>query len=147
LTTELWLVRHGQTDWNLQGRYQGHADIPLNKAGLSQAKALAEELLGQSFNAIFCSDLQRASTTAEIVGAKLGITVTRDKRLREIDQGDWEGHLVADVQARYLTDGDGNSQDPAAFRPPTAKRWSKLQTGWQPQLTILRVHTRRVKYW
>jgi broad specificity phosphatase PhoE len=118
LTTELWLVRHGQTDWNLEGRYQGHANIPLNSTGLKQAESLAGELLGVVFDAIFSSDLQRASITAEIVGDRLGLKVTQDHRLREIDQGDWEGHLVADVQARYQAGAEGKNIDPTAIRPP-----------------------------
>jgi broad specificity phosphatase PhoE len=70
MMTELWLVRHGQTDWNLQGRYQGHYDIPLNPVGLAQASCLAEKLVEERFDAIYSSDLLRARVTAETVAER-----------------------------------------------------------------------------
>lgn len=99
--TELWLVRHGQTDWNLEGRYQGHLDIPLNEAGLDQARRLAEKLAGETFAAVYCSDLQRARVTAETVAARLGLTVVPLPELREINQGDWQGRYLADVREEF----------------------------------------------
>jgi 2,3-bisphosphoglycerate-dependent phosphoglycerate mutase len=83
--TLLWLIRHGQTDWNLEGRYQGQCDAPLNAAGRAQAEALASRLTGQSFAALYSSDLQRARETAEIIGAQLGLFSQCEVRLREIN--------------------------------------------------------------
>lgn len=99
--TSLWLVRHGQTDWNLEGRYQGHADIPLNAEGLRQARQLAEKLSGEAFAAIYCSDLQRARVTAEIAAARLGLSVIPLAKLREINQGEWQGRYLAEVKAEF----------------------------------------------
>jgi alpha-ribazole phosphatase len=98
---ELWLVRHGQTDWNVEGRYQGQSDVPLNEAGLNQARLLAESLRGSHFDALYCSDLKRASRTAEILGQELGLPVIVDHRLREICQGEWEGLLVDEIARRF----------------------------------------------
>ena len=95
--TEIWIVRHGQTDWNVEGRYQGQADRPLNAVGLAQAQQAAEQLRGRDFAAIYSSDLQRARVTAEIIAGQLGLPVQVDRRLREVNQGEWEGLLTADI--------------------------------------------------
>ena len=99
--TELWLVRHGQTDWNLEGRYQGHYDIPLNAVGLAQASRLAEKLAGECFDAIYSSDLLRARVTAETVAERLGMVVIPLTGLREINQGEWQGRYLAEVRAEF----------------------------------------------
>ena len=87
----LLLVRHGETDWNADGRLQGHTDRPLSDFGRSQAGQLAEELAEEKLDAIYASDLSRARETAEIVGARLGLAVVLDPDLREKDWGTWEG--------------------------------------------------------
>jgi broad specificity phosphatase PhoE len=99
--THLWLVRHGQTDWNLAGRYQGQADPPLNAYGEAQAEAVAAWLEAQPIKAIYCSDLQRARRTAEIIVRRLKAVIQVDPRLREIDLGQWEGMLADDIQVRF----------------------------------------------
>jgi probable phosphoglycerate mutase len=116
--TELWLVRHGQTDWNQEGRYQGQADIPLNAAGLDQARELAQLLDGRFFNAIYSSDLQRARQTAQILAAKLGLPIHLDTRLREIDQGEWQGLLVSELAQRYNTEMSARLNNPLSARAP-----------------------------
>jgi broad specificity phosphatase PhoE len=89
--TTLLLVRHGETDWNADGRLQGHTDRPLSDLGRRQAQRLAEELEGEELEAIYSSDLSRARETAEIVGERLGLPVELDPGLREKDWGNWEG--------------------------------------------------------
>lgn len=89
--TTLLLVRHGETDWNAEGRLQGHTDRPLSDYGRRQARRLAEELEGEELEAIYSSDLARAHETAEIVGERLGLPVALEPDLREKDWGTWEG--------------------------------------------------------
>ena len=116
--THLCLIRHGQTDWNLEGRYQGQSDVPLNENGLTQANSLIETLNGHSFDAIFSSDLKRAQQTAEPIAKQLGLNVQIEPRLREINQGEWEGVLVEDIKARYAEIWSQRTVDPANVRPP-----------------------------
>jgi probable phosphoglycerate mutase len=94
--TTLLLVRHGETDWNAEGRLQGHTDRPLNDFGRRQAKALAQELDGEKVEAIYASDLARARETAEILGERLGLPVAVDADLREKNWGTWEGLTPAE---------------------------------------------------
>ncbi len=89
--TTLLLVRHGETDWNAEGRLQGHTDRPLSDYGRRQARRLAEELDGEELEALYSSDLSRARETAEIVGQRLGLPTVLDPDLREKDWGTWEG--------------------------------------------------------
>jgi probable phosphoglycerate mutase len=89
--TTLLLVRHGETDWNADGKLQGQTDRPLSEYGRRQARQLADELADEDFAAIYASDLSRARETAEIVGERLGLPVALDPDLREKDWGTWEG--------------------------------------------------------
>ncbi|MFN7034736.1 MAG: histidine phosphatase family protein [Bellilinea sp.] len=114
--TELWLVRHGQTDWNVEGRYQGQADMPLNEFGIKQAQDLAEKLRNVNFAAIYSSDLQRALSTAKILAG--GREVSIDPRLREINQGEWEGQLFDVIRQRYANFFENRLENPLESRPP-----------------------------
>jgi len=116
--TRLCLVRHGQTDWNLEGRYQGQSDVPLNDNGLEQAGTLIEKLRGKNFSAVYTSDLTRARQTAEPIAKALGIPLRVEPRLREINQGEWEGQLVDNLKARYSELWSQRAVDPASVRPP-----------------------------
>jgi len=92
------LARHGETDWNAERRWQGHADVPLNALGRDQAHDLAARLAGEPIDAIYASDLSRARETAEIVGAELGLPVRVVPELREIDVGSWSGRTTEEIQ-------------------------------------------------
>lgn len=94
------MLRHGQTDWNDAGRFQGSADIPLNSRGLEQAQRVAELLANEGVSAIVSSDLQRAAATAQILGDRLGLPVGLDPRLQEINVGSWEGLTPDQIAAR-----------------------------------------------
>lgn len=98
--TRLLVLRHGRSEWNAQRRWQGHADVPLDDEGMRQAAAVAEVLGG--FDAVWASDLQRATLTAQIIGELLGIgPVQIDARLRETDVGPWEGLRHDEVEAGW----------------------------------------------
>ncbi len=122
--TELLLVRHAETEWNREGRWQGHADPPLNEAGRVQAQELAGSLAGEPVDAIYTSDLRRAAETAEILGAALDRPVTADPDLREIDVGSWSGLTRAEVAERYpgWETHDGESTDELQARVVAAVR-------------------------
>jgi len=92
----LYIVRHGQTDWNVEKRIQGHTDIPLNDAGRAQAVELKEKLKDIDFAFCFSSDLQRAVETARILSELRSIDVQLDQRLRERNFGSWEGCLSSE---------------------------------------------------
>ena len=119
------LIRHGQTDWNIAGRYQGQTDIPLNEKGREQAHLLACQLKGQTFAAIYSSNLKRASETAEIIAACLHLSVTIEPRLREINQGEWEGQLVDDIKTQYAELWQMR-RDSALVRPPGGETVSEV---------------------
>ena len=88
---DVYLVRHGETDWNKTRRIQGNVNIPLNEKGRAVALATAEAIRDLPFDLIFCSPLDRARETAEILAAGCGREVIVDRRLREIEFGEFEG--------------------------------------------------------
>ena len=99
--TEFILLRHGETEWNIQGRLQGHLDSPLSARGLKQADALAARLASVSFQALYCSDLGRALETARRIAARTGHSVFQDLRLRERSLGILEGLTRDEASQRY----------------------------------------------
>ena len=101
MPTTFYLIRHGETDWNLHGRWQGHTDIPLNEDGRAQAHRLAARLRADRvrFDASYSSDLQRAWETAAVVGAALDLAPLPLPALREINVGNWSGLTGAEVLA------------------------------------------------
>jgi probable phosphoglycerate mutase len=99
--TAILLARHGETDWNREGRFQGWADPPLNDAGRAQAQALAGRLRETPFDAVYSSDLRRAHETASIVAAPHGVPVRTDPALREIDVGSWSGLTRTQIEERF----------------------------------------------
>jgi broad specificity phosphatase PhoE len=109
------MVRHGETDWNRENRFQGHADPPLNARGRRQARELAGTLETETFDRVYSSPLLRASETAAILVAERRIEVRIDAALREVDVGSWSGLTRADVEERF----------PAGYR-----RWLAYGHGW-----------------
>lgn len=126
IAAPLIFIRHGETDWNVEGRLQGHRDIPLNDKGRAQARrhggALAErfrEIAGFDFVA---SPLARARETMEIVRAGLGLDPAAyrlDKRLMEVSYGEWEGFTGAELDLR----------DPDGMAARGSDRWAHVPPG------------------
>jgi 2,3-bisphosphoglycerate-dependent phosphoglycerate mutase/probable phosphoglycerate mutase len=93
----LVLLRHGQTDYNVAGRMQGHLDSILTETGVEQAAAVAPEIARLAPDRVISSDLRRAVDTAELVSAACGLPVKYDARLRETHLGEWQGRTVAEI--------------------------------------------------
>ena len=121
----IYLVRHGETEWNRTGRMQGHLDSPLTARGEAQARAIGEtlrELLDGSDYDMVASPLGRTRATAAIIGRVLGRdpeTMTIDERLMEMTWGDWDGLTLAEIEAR----------DPGALARRRADHWDYRPPG------------------
>ncbi|MCE5286461.1 MAG: alpha-ribazole phosphatase [Pelosinus sp.] len=99
--TKVILVRHGQTLWNVDCRYQGQSDVSLNETGLKQARLLAARLLGEDVAAIYASDLGRAKMTAEEIAKRHNLAVSIVPELREISFGEWEGMTFGEIDEKW----------------------------------------------
>ena len=110
-TTRVLLVRHGQSLWNADGRWQGQADPPLSALGLEQARTAANHV--GPFDAIWASDLERARHTAEFLAAPVGHAVRIDGRFRERDAGEWTGLTRVEIEARFPGYLDERRRPPA----------------------------------
>jgi probable phosphoglycerate mutase len=113
--TTILLARHGETDWNREHRWQGHADTELNAAGRAQARVLGDRLAGTHLDAVHASDLRRALETAEIAAGGRGLEIHADPALREIDDREWTGLTWPEIEARF---------------PEGARRHRAGGTGW-----------------
>jgi broad specificity phosphatase PhoE len=114
--TIILLARHGQSDWNLERRWQGHADRPLTEQGKEQARALAERLEEIRLDAVYASDLERARATAEAVAVPRGLEVHQRADFREVDVGSWSGLTREEAEDGY---------------PDDFARWLNGEAGWR----------------
>jgi probable phosphoglycerate mutase len=99
--TQLIIVRHGETEWNIRGIRQGHLDSVLTEKGVGQAKALAQRLARENFTALYCSDLGRAVQTAKEIAALTGHEIETDPRLRERHLGIFQGLSGEEIKAKH----------------------------------------------
>jgi broad specificity phosphatase PhoE len=113
--TTILLARHGETDWNRDNRFQGHADPPLNETGRTQAAELAATLAQQELAAVYSSPLRRALETARVVAAPHGLDPIRVEALREVDVGSWQGLTRTEIEQRF---------------PDQFARWLDYEQGW-----------------
>ena len=115
--SRLILLRHGQTDFNVAGRMQGHLESVLTPTGLAQAAAAAPVVAALAPDRLISSDLSRAADTAELVGAVCGLPVKLDARLRETHLGQWQGMSVDEIEAEY-PGAIATWRSDAAWAPP-----------------------------
>jgi len=114
--TTILIARHGQSDWNQEKRWQGHADRPLTERGREQAQALADRLAHIELDAVYSSDLQRARDTAAVVAESQGLELRQLPELREVDVGSWSGLTRAEAEERF---------------PEGFTRWRDGYPGWE----------------
>lgn len=114
-----WFLRHGETDWNAEGRSQGNVEVPLNPRGMAQAREAAEVLRGRGIRSLVASPLSRARDTAAIIGDALGLAVEIEPELREVAFGAQEGQPMGDWYEDWIAGG---------FTPPGAETFAGLRT-------------------
>ena len=124
----LYILRHGQTEWNVERRIQGHMDSPLTELGRQQADTHGKTLksLG-GIDQLFVSPSGRARETAFIVNSYAKAVVTFESSLMERDCGEWSGQVLSEVEARYPQAWQARSDDPFQHRPPGGENLSDMQ--------------------
>lgn len=124
--SRFYLVRHGETLWNKEYKYQGQSDIPLSDTGRFQAARLSERLKEQKIDAIYASDLQRAMETAGIIAAPHGLKVFPAMEMRELSFGIWEGCTFDEITQKWPGEMERWRQDPYNERPEGGETLSEL---------------------
>jgi broad specificity phosphatase PhoE len=120
----IYLARHGQTEWNVEGRRQGRLDSPLTALGVLQARRNADLLLGERVDALYCSPIGRARRTAEILGETLGLPVQVLDDLAEVAHGAWSGLTSAEIDAGWPGQRAARSLDKYSFRFPDGESYA-----------------------
>ena len=133
----LLLVRHGETPWNAEGRWQGQTDVPLSPRGRCQAAALARVLAADTVHALYASDLWRARETALILAKPLGLPVHTEPRLREMAFGHWEGLTYDEIEQRDAKTLTAWYADPLQVAPPGGETLAQVSERVQAVLTCL----------
>lgn len=118
MATWIYLIRHGQTVWNEEGRLCGSSDVPLSKIGLFQAHKVAERLKDVNISAVYSSPLMRAKQTAQAIASFHQLPVFVENDLREIDYGDWEGVKVSEAMDKFPELERLRRKEPMKFVPP-----------------------------
>lgn len=140
--TEILLVRHGQTTWNVLGKFQGQTDSPLTEVGLQQAQAIARRLRHDTINHIYSSDLLRAYRTAQIIAAARGEQqIVTDTRLRERHHGIFQGLNKAEIAVTYPElYHNYDLDDPDFVIPEGESRTQVWQRGWTVMNELAQQH-------
>ena len=125
--TKIIFVRHGQTEWNVLGRYQGQTDVALSPLGIEQAEKLAAHFPVEKVEAVYSSDLARAMKTASCVADRFGLTVEPRPELRELNFGDWEGLTYDEIVAKWPDALENFFQHPDVLEIPHGESFPKLR--------------------
>jgi broad specificity phosphatase PhoE len=133
--SRLLLVRHPETDWNRENRWQGHSDQPLNARGLEQMRTWDELVREEAVTAIYASDLRRAREPAEWIGGRLGIAPVVDPALRERSMGSWEGLTPNEARAAGPDVYARVEADPLRESPPGGEPFRALSRRTFPVLS------------
>ena len=140
----VYLARHGQTQWNLEGRRQGRLDSPLTTQGLLQVRRNAELIGGERVDAIFASPLGRARTSADVFAGALGLSVTVVDDLSEVDHGEWSGLTAAEIEAAWPGEAGVREHDKYFYRFPGGESYADADARARRALvSIARTGTRR----
>ncbi|MFQ6111160.1 MAG: histidine phosphatase family protein [Nitrospinota bacterium] len=123
----VYLIRHGETDWNAQGRVQGATDIELNRRGRLQARAVSRLLRAEPLRALYASPLKRALETAELIARPHGLCVRMLPGLRELDQGELEGLSFEELDNLYGPFMEAWRERPGELRCPGGETMAELQ--------------------
>jgi probable phosphoglycerate mutase len=134
MTRRLILVRHGRTAWNAENRAQGHADVPLDEVGHTQAREVAPVLAGLRPVALWSSDLARALQTAEYVAGATGLPIHTDPRLREYDVGARQGLTAPEFAASFPDEYDAHGGAFSTRGVPGAETPEQLAARYVPAL-------------
>jgi broad specificity phosphatase PhoE len=115
MSTDFIIVRHGETVWNRESRYQGHTNIDLNEKGKAQARAAGDRLAGLHLDAAYCSDLRRCQDTAALILEGRPLQAVPRPDLREAFHGLWEGITFQEARERYPDDYRRREEDPGRY--------------------------------
>lgn len=138
----IFLVRHGKPDFpDEQPRFLGHVDTPLGAEGMAQAERLSLALSEIEFSAAYSSDLQRSMKTAEIILKNRNVALEKQKSLREINPGIFDGHTVKEVMEKYPTVAQERNKDLFHYRLPEGESFSDLERRIIPVFLEIAEHT------
>jgi len=137
--TTVYLIRHGQTDWNKEEIFRGRADVPLNDHGRDEAQALARYLEDVNVDACFSSPLSRARETAEIVADPHSIEVNIDEGFIDVDYGEWQGSPAAKVREKYAETYQRWIERPHHIKFPGGESLSAVRKRALASLDVIRV--------
>ena len=139
---QVLLVRHGATDWNLQGRCQGATDLDLNEVGVRQAEQIAVSLTNETIHGIYSSNLKRAQQTAQFISLHHQLPVLIETDVRELDHGELEGLTFAEIKENYSQFIQKWRTEPAEIQVPGGERLVDVaQRAWNGLNRIVQLHT------